>query len=159
MQDRIPPQNTEAEQSVLGAILIDATVLDTVAEILKPADFYRQAHQIMYEVMLALQAKNEPIDLVTVTEELKTQHRLDDVGGIIYVTQLANCVPTSANALYHARIVVNNAVKRQLTDSGAAGRKNNDNRQQEVTEISRGLKALAHIKKRLPVHRRRPLQN
>ena len=101
----------------------------------------------------------EPIDLVTVTEELKTQHRLDDVGGIIYVTQLANCVPTSANALYHARIVVNNAVKRQLTDSGAAGRKNNDNRQQEVTEISRGLKALAHIKKRLPVHRRRPLQN
>ena len=120
MQDRIPPQNTEAEQSVLGAILIDATVLDTVAEILKPADFYRQAHQIMYEVMLALHAKNEPIDLVTVTEELKTQHRLEDVGGIIYVTQLANCVPTSANALYHARIVVNNAVKRQLTDSGAA---------------------------------------
>ena len=120
MQERIPPQNIEAEQSVLSAILIDNKAMDKVAEILKPPDFYRISHQVIYKTMLALHAKHQPIDMVTMIEELKNQNKLDDVGGVSYITLLANIVPTSANALYHARIVVNNALKRQLTDSGAA---------------------------------------
>ena len=120
MQDRIPPQNIEAEQSVISAMLIDNKTIEKVSQLLKPADFYRPSHQIIYQAVLHLHGKNEPVDLVTMTEELKNEDKLDAVGGISYLTLLANAVPTSANALYHARIVENNAIKRQLADSGAA---------------------------------------
>ena len=120
MQERIPAQNIEAEQAVISAILIDNKAMNNVAEILKPPDFYRMTHQIIYKTMLEMHAKQQPIDMITVIEELKNRNKLDDVGGVSYITLLANIVPTSANALYHARIVVNNAIKRQLTDSGAA---------------------------------------
>lgn len=120
MQDRIPAQNIEAEQSVLSAILIDNSVMEKIAEILKPPDFYRMTHQVIYKVMLQLHAKQQPIDMITLIEELKNQNKLEDVGGVSYITLLANIVPTSANALYHARIVVNNALLRQLGESGAA---------------------------------------
>ena len=120
MQDRIPPQNIEAEQSVISAMLIDNKTIEKVSQLLKPMDFYRPSHQIIYQAILHLHAKNEPVDLVTMTEELKNEDKLDAAGGISYLTLLANVVPTSANALYHARIVENNAIKRQLADSGAA---------------------------------------
>lgn len=120
MQDRIPPQNIEAEQSVISAMLIDNKTIEKVSQLLKPMDFYRPSHQIIYQAILHLHAKNEPVDLVTMTEELKNEDKLDAAGGISYLTLLANVVPTSANALYHAQIVENNAIKRQLADSGAA---------------------------------------
>ena len=120
MQERIPPQNIEAEQSVISAMLIDNKTIEKVSQLLKPMDFYRPSHQIIYQAILHLHAKNEPVDLVTMTEELKNEDKLDAAGGISYLTLLANVVPTSANALYHARIVENNAIKRQLADSGAA---------------------------------------
>ncbi|MDY6291897.1 MAG: replicative DNA helicase [Succiniclasticum sp.] len=120
MQDRIPPQNIEAEQSVISAMLIDNKTIEKVSQLLKPMDFYRPSHQIIYQAVLHLHGKNEPVDLVTMTEELKNEDKLDAAGGISYLTLLANVVPTSANALYHARIVENNAIKRQLADSGAA---------------------------------------
>lgn len=120
MQDRIPPQNIEAEQSVISAMLIDNKTIEKVSQLLKPVDFYRPSHQIIYQAVLHLHAKNEPVDLVTMTEELKNEDKLDAAGGISYLTLLANVVPTSANALYHARIVEDNAIKRQLADSGAA---------------------------------------
>ena len=120
MQDRIPPQNIEAEQSVISAMLIDNKTIEKVSQLLKPADFYRPSHQIIYQAVLHLHGKNEPVDLVTMTEELKNEDKLDAVGGISYLTLLANVVPTSANAMYHARIVEDNAIKRQLADSGAA---------------------------------------
>ena len=120
MQDRIPPQNIEAEQSVISAMLIDNKTIEKVSQLLKPMDFYRPSHQIIYQAILHLHAKNEPVDLVTMTEELKNEDKLDAAGGISSLTLLANVVPTSANALYHARIVENNAIKRQLADSGAA---------------------------------------
>ena len=120
MQERIPAQNIEAEQAVLSAILIDNSVMEKIEEILKPSDFYRIVHQIIYQTMLDMHAKHQPIDLITLIEELKNRNKLDDVGGVSYITLLANIVPTSANALYHARIVVNNALLRQLGESGAA---------------------------------------
>ena len=119
MQERVPAQNIEAEQAVLGAILIDNNVMEKIEEILKPSDFYRIVHQIIYQIMLDLYARHEPVDMVTLTEELKNRNKLDDVGGGSYITLLANIVPTSANALYHARIVVNNALLRQLGESGS----------------------------------------
>ena len=120
MQERIPAQNIEAEQAVLSAILIDNNAMNNVAEILKPADFYRQAHQVIYKIMLEMHARQQPIDMITLIEELKNRNKLEDVGGVSYITLLANIVPTSANALHHARIVVNNALLRQLGESGAA---------------------------------------
>ena len=120
MQERIPPQNIEAEQSLLSAMFIDNKVVPRIAEQVKPDDFYRTAHRVIYKAMLDIHARQEPVDLITVIEELKNQNKLEDVGGVSYITLLANMVPTSANALYHAQIVVNNALKRQLADSGAA---------------------------------------
>ena len=120
MQEHIPAQNIEAEQSVLSAILIDNNVMEKIEEILKSPDFYRIVHQIIYQTMVDMHAKHQPIDMITLIEELKNRNKLDDVGGVSYITLLANIVPTSANALYHARIVVNNALLRQLGESGAA---------------------------------------
>ena len=82
MQDRIPAQNIEAEQSVLSAILIDNSVMEKIEEILKPSDFYRIVHQIIYKTMLDMHAKHQPIDMITLIEELKNRNKLDDVGGV-----------------------------------------------------------------------------
>ena len=120
MQDRVPPQNIEAEQSVIGAMLIDKNAVSLVTEKLMPEDFYRQAHQVIYSAILTLHSKNEPIDMITLINELKKMNKLDDVGGVSYVTMLANAVPTAANAKYHAQIVEEKSILRQLVESGTA---------------------------------------
>jgi len=120
MKEKIIPQNIEAEQSVLSAMLIDKKAVGIVAGKLKPEDFYRTAHQIIYRTILALHAKNEPVDLVTVIDELKKQGRLQDVGDVSYITLLAQAVPTAANVKYHAQIVEEKAVLRQMIESGTA---------------------------------------
>lgn len=97
MQDRVPPQNIEAEQSVLGAMLIEKEAIPKVMEILRDTDFYREAHRVIFNAMLELYNKNEAVDMITVTEILKRDNKLEDVGGIAYVTSLANAVPTAAN--------------------------------------------------------------
>ena len=118
MQDRVPPQNIEAEQSVIGAMLIDKNAVGLVTEKLMPEDFYRQAHQVIYSAILTLHSKNEPIDMITLINELKKMNKLDDVGGVAYVTLLANVVPTAANAKFHAQIVEDKSVLRQLVEGG-----------------------------------------
>ena len=120
MKEKIIPQDIEAEQSVLSAMLIDKKAVGIVAEKLKPEDFYRPAHQIIYRTILSLHAKNEPADLVTVTHELKKQGKLKDVGDVLYITLLADIVPTAANVKYHAQIVEEKAVLRQMIESGTA---------------------------------------
>lgn len=114
MMDRIPPQNVEAEQSVLGAMLIDKNAIDRASEILRPEDFYRQDDRIIYEVVLALRTRGEAVDIVTVAEELKKMGKLDEVGGTATITALSNAVPTAANVVYHAKIVEEKALRRQL---------------------------------------------
>ena len=111
MQDRVPPQNIEAEQSVLGAMLIDNTAASLVVEMLLPEDFYRESHKVIYRAMLALLAKNVPLDMVTLINELKKMNKLDDVDGVAYITLLANFVPTAANVKYHAKIVEEGILK------------------------------------------------
>ena len=118
MQEKLIPQNIEAEQSVLGALFIDKKAINLVAGKLKPEDFYRIAHQIVYRAMLNLHANNQPIDMITVIEELKNMGKLHDVGDVSYITLLANTVPTAANVKYHARIVEEKALQREVIESG-----------------------------------------
>ena len=120
MQEKLIPQNIEAEQNVLSALLIDKKAISTVAEKLRVEDFYRASHQVIYRAILALYGRNEPIDIVTVAEELKNMNKIDDIGGISYITMLANIAPTAANVKYHAQIVAKKAALRQMVESGTA---------------------------------------
>lgn len=111
---RIPPHSVESEQSILGAILLDKDAMITVSETIRPDDFYKEAHKIIYECMITLSNKGEPIDLITLTEELRRQGHLDDVGGISYITSLSTIVPTTSNVKYYADIVKEKSVLRKL---------------------------------------------
>lgn len=117
MLDRIPPQNIEAEQAVLGAMLIEREAISKVAEFLRPEDCYREAHRLIFNAMLELFNKNDAVDMVTVIEFLRKGDKLEAAGGISYITSLANSVPTAANVLYHARIVEEKALLRQLINA------------------------------------------
>lgn len=112
--DRVPPFSLEAEQSVLGAMFLEREAVLVAAEILQPEDFYRDAHRYIFEAILELEEKGRPADLVTVTETLRQQGRLEDVGGLAYVTTLAQSVPTAANVEYYARIVEEKSILRRL---------------------------------------------
>ncbi|SFI69510.1 replicative DNA helicase [Thermoflavimicrobium dichotomicum] len=112
--DRLPPHNIEAEQAVLGAILIEPSVLLTVNERLRAEDFYRQSHQKLFQAINDLAQKGEPVDLVTLTAELQDRKWLEEVGGVAYLTELAGIVPTAANVEYYAQIVEEKAILRRL---------------------------------------------
>lgn len=114
IEERVPPQNIEAEQAVLGAMLIDKEAIAKASEILASSDFYREAHRVIFNAMLELYNKNEAVDMVTVTEILKRDNKLEDIGGLAYITSLANVVLTAANVKYHADIVAEKSVLRQL---------------------------------------------
>lgn len=112
---KLPPQNIEVEQSLLGALLIDKDAIVKIAEILHPSHFYRtESHGRIYEAIVNLFEKREPIDLVTVTEELKGSELLTLVGGSAYLTTLVNTVPTAAHIEHYARIIKEHAVRRAL---------------------------------------------
>ena len=118
--DRLPPQSIEAEQSVLGALLIDKDAVIEVAEFLRADDFYRGHHGTIYAAVLDLYERREPVDLVTVSEVLERNGHLDAVGGSAYLTSLINLTPTAVNAVHYGRIVERKAVLRNLI--AAAGR-------------------------------------
>ena len=111
---RIPPHSVESEQSILGSIILDKDAIITVAETINPSDFYKEAHKIIYESMLRLNSNNEPIDLITLIEELRKEGHLDNIGGISYLTSLSTIVPTTSNVRYYANIVKEKSVMRQL---------------------------------------------
>ena len=102
--DRLPPQSVEAEQSVLGAMLIDKDAVTEVAEILKPDDFYRGHHGTIYAAALELYEAREPVDIITISEVLERQGKLDEIGGSAYLTSLMNLTPTAVNVVHYARI-------------------------------------------------------
>ena len=114
MADHLPPQNLEAEQAVLGAIFLEPSSLTTASEVLAPEDFYRGAHQRIFKAMIKLNDKGEAVDLITVTEELSSANILEDVGGMGYLTELADSVPTAANIEYYAKIVEEKSILRRL---------------------------------------------
>ena len=111
---KIPPQAKDLEEAVLGAIMLEKNAFDVVIEILKPECFYVDAHQRIYRAMQGLAQKNKPIDILTVSEELKTREELDMVGGPYYVTKLTNAVVSSAHIETHARIILQKFIQREL---------------------------------------------
>jgi replicative DNA helicase len=120
MTERLPPQSAEAEQSVLGSVLIDRDAIIEVAEFLRPEDFYRPGHAQIYAAMLDLFERREPIDIVTVAEVLERGGDLEPVGGRAYLGTLSNQTPTAVHAVQYARIVERKSLLRNLI--GAAGK-------------------------------------
>ncbi|HYA03713.1 MAG TPA: replicative DNA helicase, partial [Syntrophobacteria bacterium] len=114
---RVPPHNIEAEQSVLGGILLDNDVLPGLLEILNGEEFYRAAHRAAFAAVIALFEKNEPCDLVTLTNLLKSQNKLEEAGGASYLASLVDSVPSAANVNHYARIVSDKWVQRSLISS------------------------------------------
>ncbi|MDQ0233165.1 replicative DNA helicase [Metabacillus malikii] len=130
--DRIPPQNIEAEQAVLGAIFLQPSSLTLASELLIPEDFYRAAHQRIYNAMLDLSDKGEPVDLVTVTSELADANLLEEVGGVSYLSDLANSVPTAANIEYYGKIVEEKSILRRLIRTATTIAQDGYSREDEV---------------------------
>lgn len=117
--DRLPPHNIEAEESVLGSLLLDRDAIIRVAATLKPDDFYRGAHATIYRVILDLYNRREPADLLTVAAELERREELDNVGGIPALSTLFNAVPTAVHVEYYGKIVERTALLRRIIAAGA----------------------------------------
>ncbi len=115
--DKLPPQNIEAEQSVLGAILLDNNALYTAYELITQDDFYKDSNKKIFIAMTELLEKNEPIDIITLTDQLRKKEHLDLIGGTQYLTSLASMIPTSANVRFHSKIVREKSMVRGLLRS------------------------------------------
>ena len=116
---KVPPQNLDAEKSLIGAVLIDEEVLADVSEHVKPDDFYEKRHGIIFGGMMRLYEKHKPVDLLTLTDELKKKDELDIVGGSVYLSEWTNYVPTAAHAEAYAELVATAAVRRRLIKASA----------------------------------------
>jgi replicative DNA helicase len=116
---RLPPQNIEAEQSVLGSLLIDPEAILKVISSLRPEDFYRETHALIYKAIIDLHERRQPADFVTLCDELDRRKELEQVGGPGYLTSLINAVPTSVHAQYYGRIVAATATLRRLISAAA----------------------------------------
>ena len=112
--ERLPPSNVDAEQAVIGSLLLDRDALVKVSAWLAADDFFRESHRFIYEAMLELYRKNQPGDIVTVTDELERNEKLTNVGGVAYIHSLATIVPTAIHIEYYGRIVQRTALKRRL---------------------------------------------
>lgn len=116
---RVPPQNVDAEQSILGAILIDPEAIIKITDSLSPDDFYREDHHIIYEHMLKLFEKRKPIDMLTLTDALESSKKLSFVGGATYIATLTGMVNSSVHIVHHAEIIKNKAMLRKLISAGS----------------------------------------
>jgi replicative DNA helicase len=135
LADRLPPQNIEAEQAVLGAIFLEPSALTMASEMLIPEDFYRAAHQKIFNAMLKLNDHGKAVDLITVTEELAASKLLEDTGGVSYLSELAGSVPTAANIEYYARIVGEKSLLRRLIRTATEIAKDGYTREDEVEAL------------------------
>jgi replicative DNA helicase len=111
---KMPPHSLEAEEAVIGGILLDNAALDRALEFIRPDDFYRETHRKIMRAVLDLSERSEPVDLVTLADALKARNELQDVGGPAYLAELADKVPTAANVAYYARLVKEKSIVRSL---------------------------------------------
>lgn len=116
--DRIPPQNLEAEQAILGSLMVERDLVPIVSEIVQKSDFYAPHHATIYDAIVTVYERGEPVDKVSVAEELRRRKLLDDVGGVDFISQLLNTVPTTASAEYYGRVVAEKAILRSLITAG-----------------------------------------
>ncbi|MHA8138081.1 replicative DNA helicase [Lactobacillaceae bacterium Scapto_B20] len=130
VMSQVPPQNIDAEKAVLGAIFLDTESLPEAMQYVQSDDFYKNAHRIIFKAMEELSDRDDKIDLITVSNYLQSNQQLDDVGGIPYLTELAQSVPTASNIVYYAKIVHNKAIARRLIETATnivtEGYNNND---------------------------------
>ncbi|NOU61876.1 replicative DNA helicase [Marinifilum caeruleilacunae] len=156
---KVPPQAVELEEAVLGALMLEKDAIISVGDLLKVDSFYKDAHQKIYKAIMNLSTKEEPIDILTVTEELKREGTLDEVGGPFYITQLTNRVASAAHIEFHARIIAQKHIQRELIrvssdiqnqafDDSIDVADLLDKAQQEVFDIAEGniKKESAHIR-------------
>ncbi|WP_312470711.1 replicative DNA helicase [Neobacillus sp.] len=147
--DRMPPQNIEAEQAVLGAIFLEPSALTLASEILIPEDFYRASHQKIFNVMLKLNDDGKAVDLITVTEELAASKLIEDTGGVSYLSELAGSVPTAANIEYYARIVEEKSLLRRLIRTATEIATDGYSREDEVEALlSEAEKSILEVAQR-----------
>jgi len=116
---RLPPQDIDAEKSVLGSILLDKNAMINIVDFLRPEHFYKTAHQNIFHAMISLYEKREPIDVITLQNELNKDGKLEDCGGVAYLTELVYFVSSSANSTNHARLIQEAAIRRNLISSAA----------------------------------------
>ncbi|GMA06869.1 replicative DNA helicase [Tetragenococcus halophilus subsp. flandriensis] len=142
-QDRVPPQDIEAEQAVLGAIFLDSDAIIEAMELLESSSFYRRSHQIIFQCMYQLNERNEAIDLITLKAEIEKTNDLEDVGGISYLTELSQVSPTSSSVSYYAKIVDDKATLRQLIQTAnkivSSGFEQNENVQEIVEDAEKSI--------------------
>jgi replicative DNA helicase len=138
---KVPPQNIDAEQSILGSILLDNQALNSALEILEAKDFYSEAHRRIFTATIELYDRNEPADLITLTNILKNKKQLDAVGGMAYLASLVDNVPSAANVGHYAKIVKEKAILRQLIDTATGILKNSYD---TGTDIDQVLDAAEH---------------
>ncbi|WP_412733105.1 replicative DNA helicase [Minisyncoccus archaeiphilus] len=117
-QVRLPPQDIDAEKGLLGSLMLDKDSIIKVADVLRPEDFYKTAHRNIYKVIEDLFNQGEPIDLISVSSKLKEREELESIGGVAYLTELINCVPTASHVQTYAQIVQKKRVLRDLIDAG-----------------------------------------
>ncbi|GEM02162.1 replicative DNA helicase [Halolactibacillus halophilus] len=132
---RTPPHSIEAEQAVIGAIFLEPEAMSTASEFLIPQDFYRPSHQRIFQVMMQLSDRGEPIDLLTVTNALNSSKLLEEVGGVSYLTELADAVPTAANISYYTKIVEEKSVLRRLIRTATDIVTESFNREDEIEDV------------------------
>ncbi|NLC65306.1 MAG: replicative DNA helicase [Clostridium sp.] len=132
---RIMPNNQEAEQSVIGSMILDKNAIADVLEELTAEDFYRDGHKIIFQSIVDLFSKDTPIDLVTLTEDLKTKEKLEYVGGISYITELARSVPTTLNLKSYINIVAEKSVLRRLISASTNIMDDSYNKQEDVADV------------------------
>ena len=116
---RVPPQNVSAEKSLLGALMLSDKYIPEIIMILKPDDFYEKSHQIIYDAMLCLYDSKKPVDLLTLTSELRKRKALKDIGGAPYLTELSNYVQTASHAVAYAEMVKEASIRRKLVKAGS----------------------------------------
>ena len=114
LKDKIPPNNTEAEQAILGAILLESDALGTVLQYVRAESFYTLAHQKIFQAVLDLYNKGQRVDILVISEHLRQEGLLDSVGGTAYIASLTDTVPSTANVAYYAKIVLDAAIRRSL---------------------------------------------
>ena len=134
-QDNVPPQDIEAEQAVLGAFFLDADALVEAMAVIEPQDFYRRAHQIVFRSMIALNDRNENIDIITLKSQIESENTLEDVGGISYLTELSQVTPTASGVAHYAKIVKDKSTLRELIQAATKIVKEGYSQEGSVEEI------------------------
>ena len=132
---RIPPQNIEAERSVLGSLMLDPKIMHTIVDVIDGDDFYQEKHKHIYQIMVYLYEKKEPIDMLSVPNRLKEKKMLDHIGGSSYLAELVNCVPTASNAKHYADIVRKKKILRDLIEASEHVTQLGYNEENDIEEV------------------------